>query len=116
MAAIFSSAPIPADMNEEIKNIIDTACMVFELSKEDLYCSKQSRPVSARAAVYHEIRKAGKVEKWNHYSLPFIGSLFGRDHSTVMYSLKKYQEWRECDPEFRELAERMENELKKVEV
>ena len=103
-------------MNEEIQNIIYTACRVFEVSKEDLYCSKQSRPVSARAAVYHEIRKAGKVEKWNHYSLPFIGSLFGRDHSTVISGLKRYMEWRKYDPEFRELAERMENELKKVEV
>ena len=103
-------------MNEEIKNIIDTACMVFELSKEDLYCSQRRHVASARAAVYYEIRKAGKVEKWNHYSLPFIGRLFGRDHSTVMGGLKKYQEWREYDPAFRELAERMENELKKVEV
>ena len=99
-------------MNEEIQNIIDAACRVFEVSKEDLYCSQRHHVASARAAVYHEIRKAGKVEKRNHYSIPLIGRLFGRDHSTVMYSLKKYQEWRECDPEFRELAERVEKKLK----
>ena len=116
MAAIFSGSPIPAAMNDEIRNIIDTACLVFDVSKNDLYCSQQGRPVSARAAVYHEIRKAGKADKWNHYSLPFIGRMFGRDHSTVIGGLKKYQEWREYDPAFRELAERMENELKKVEV
>ena len=103
-------------MNEEIQNIIDAACRVFEVSKEDLYCSQRRHVASARAAVYHEIRKAGKVEKRNHYSIPLIGRLFGRDHSTVISGLKRYMEWRKYDPEFRELAERMENELKKVEV
>lgn len=98
-------------MNDEIQNIIDTACRVFDIQKKDLYCSQQSLPVSARAAIYHEIRKAGKVEKWNLYSLPLIGRMFGRDHSTVIHGLKKYQEWRQYDPEFRELTEKLEREL-----
>lgn len=98
-------------MNEEIQNIIDAACRVFSVEKKDLFCSQAHYHASARSAVYHEIRKAGKVEKWNRYGLTMIARTFGRDHSTVTHGLKKYQEWRQYDSAFRELAEKLEREL-----
>lgn len=61
-------------------------------------CTKR-KTAWARQEAYAEIRA-----RRPHLSFPSIGVLFGRDHSTIIYGIRKFHERREtavCAPVFR---------------
>ena len=72
-----------ADM--PVRQIIATVADAFGYSAADLVGPDTRREiVRARYAAIHAVRQAKK-----HFSLPQLGSAFGRDHTTILYALRK---------------------------
>lgn len=63
--------------------ILDTACDTFEISREVLFRSLTKDVVAYRAATAYVIRF------FNETSYPVLGSVFGRDHTTIMNAVQK---------------------------
>ena len=75
-----SKVTTPAEINEAV-------CRYYQLSKEDINGSSRIKAIAmARQIAMYLCREMTDL------SLPKIGELFGRDHTTVMYACKKVSE------------------------
>jgi chromosomal replication initiator protein len=64
--------------------IIEAVCRYYQLTKSDIIGSSRVKAVAmARQIAMYLCREMTDL------SLPKIGELFGRDHTTVMYACKK---------------------------
>ncbi len=92
-------------MNANIDKIINTACALWDVSKEDLLSKKRNAPLPfARVMVAKNIRDTFGL------SFPMIGKIMGRNHSSIIYYLKMYDAEYKYNQEFRNFA----NAMKKV--
>ncbi len=67
--------------------IIEAVCRMYQLTKEDINGSSRVKAIAmARQIAMYLCREMTDL------SLPKIGELFGRDHTTVMYACKKVAE------------------------
>ena len=67
--------------------ILDIVCRYYQLTKEDINGSSRVKAIAmARQIAMYLCREMTDL------SLPKIGELFGRDHTTVMYACKKVSE------------------------
>lgn len=48
-----------------------------------------------------------KVAYMNGYSLKEIGRYINRDHTTILYSIKSYENYYQTEPEYKELADQI---------
>ena len=70
-----------------IKTIVDEVSRTTGISVEDIYSKKQTSDVSiARKMCFYIIREVTDM------SFKAIGEKFGKDHSTVMYNVEKFEE------------------------
>ena len=89
-------------MKEKASKIIDNACEVWGVSKDEVLkdCRKQ-RLVLARATIsytiYHTL----------HLSLSDTGRLLNRSHASIIHHLDVYENEYKYNKEFRELANRI---------
>ena len=75
-----SKVTTPAEINEAV-------CRYYQLTKEDMSGSSRVKAIAmARQIAMYLCREMTDL------SLPKIGELFGRDHTTVMYACKKVSE------------------------
>jgi hypothetical protein len=63
--------------------------------------SRKRDAVMARAAFYWLARKKTR------YSTSRIGLIVNRDHSTVLYSMKNFENWMNCDSNFKNKFEKL---------
>src|SRR5262245_2030627 len=83
----------------------------YGVSAAQLRSSKRAHDLThARAVGMYLMRTASGL------SLPIIGRLFARDHSSVLYSLRKIEARLENDPEFASRIEWMLDVVKQQEV
>lgn len=93
-ARFFTQAPKPAPVRQPYKprfdQIAKRMCRVFGVTMVDLRSPRRDRDtVCARQAIYYWARRQTPL------SLPQIARLIGgRDHTTVMYGIAKYQKRR----------------------
>ena len=81
------AAPCGAPPSPSVRQIISTAAADFGFELADLTGPDTRRDlVRARYAAIHAVRQAKP-----RFSLPQIGSAFGRDHTTVLYALRKME-------------------------
>jgi chromosomal replication initiator protein len=67
--------------------IMDAVCRYYQMTKEDINGSSRVKAIAmARQIAMYLCREMTDL------SLPKIGELFGRDHTTVMYACKKVSE------------------------
>ena len=91
-----------------VDNIIETCAKFYNVKKEDIYSQKRnSEIVFARQVCIYVIR-----ELFPTYSLPKLGSIFGRDHTTALYALKKIRNLMENDIGIKINIEGIINDLK----
>ena len=64
--------------------IIEYCAKLYNVKKEDIYSEKRNNEiVFARQVCIYIIREL------TDYSLSKIGAIFGKDHATILYALKK---------------------------
>jgi chromosomal replication initiation ATPase DnaA len=83
-------------------NIIKDVCGYFNVSVEDV--KKKTGDKKAKQTLWLLPRQVGMffiVKNYPDYSLEYIGSLFNRDHATVINALKKVQNFIDTEPRFR---------------
>ena len=69
---------------EEIKKVMHDVCEMYGIKREELVSPKRSPYlVRARAEAYNRLRNFGLTSV-------HIGKLFGREHSSVLHSYKKF--------------------------
>ena len=69
---------------ERIQRIENAIAEAANITVEDLYSRDRSRGVAdARHAVWYI------AHKHMHYSSPFIGKLYGRDHTTILNGVNR---------------------------
>lgn len=107
-------------MNANIDKIINKACMLWGVSKEDVLGKKRNVPFPfARAMIAKTIRDTYGL------SYPKIGKIMGKNHSSVIYYYKLYDTEYKYNQEFRNFAnamkemrtdfqEELEEELKEI--
>ena len=67
----------------EIDSVINKVCIMYEVSKKELFTKTRTRDIVRARNVIHNILN----EKYK-MSLSDIGRIFGQDHTTVLYSIK----------------------------
>lgn len=89
--------PIPIT----VEKILSEICKIYSVDSEDIKSKKRSANIaSARHTAIYVVREVTGM------SLEAIGDEFGgRDHSTVVYSLKEVKENMENDTRYREMIE-----------
>ena len=84
-------------------SIIDVVVSYFNTTRETLVGASQSKEdVFPRQVAMYLIQKITKI------STNKIGSIFARDHATVLYSIKKTKEREKKDPEFAQIIRDIE--------
>lgn len=88
---------INTDNLEEL--IIDTVCNTFEISRESLFADDRiTQNSNARFICYKLLKDLVRPR----ISLKAIGQKFsGRDHTTILHGLKKFQNYYDTEVEFR---------------
>lgn len=95
---IYEKAPIFVDLKQAISEVMGVS--FYEIASED----RKRNHVYARMIYAHFCRKQGA-------SLADLSAEMKRNHSTVIYYLKKYADECKFNPLFRELAEKVNNRL-----
>lgn len=74
-------------MNADVEKIIEATAKEYGVSATDILSSTRRRPIAdARMmAVYLVFRKCD-------YSLTMIGEIFGRNHATISYVVRKVED------------------------
>ena len=67
----------------EIDSVINKVCIMYEISKKELFTKTRTRDIVRARNIIHNILN----EKYK-MSLSDIGRIFGQDHTTVLYSIK----------------------------
>lgn len=86
--------------------VIRAVCVVMEIKEKDLI--SRSRPenlVWGRAIAYKILRTYGKM------TLPKIGKLFDRDHSTVINGLRAFDDLNKFNKDFKSLYRKVKKIL-----
>lgn len=90
-------------MKENINKIINRACALWGVSKEDVLGTKRNIPLPfARSMIVKTIRDTFG------FSYPKIGGIIGKNHSSAMYYYKMYDSEYKYNREFRNFAKAME--------
>lgn len=87
--------------------IIESCAKFYKVKKEDIYSEKRnSEIVFARQASIYIIKELTNL------SYPKIGSLFGKDHTTAIYAIKKLNQIMEKDISIKINIESLINDIK----
>ena len=99
--------------NVRMATIIAAVCRVFDVPEQHLVGPRRARQYARprQMAMYIAKRRCG------HLSLPAIAHLLGKkDHTTVMYGIKRAQELIETNPDFRADYYRVLDEIERTRV
>lgn len=89
--------------------IIDVCAKFYGVRKEDLYSEKRTNEIAfARQVAIYIIREV------TNYSLPKIGAIFGKDHTTALYAIKKITTAMEEDFSVKQNIENLLNDVKEM--
>jgi len=67
--------------------VIEAVATKYGFTVRDIMGRKRTAELStARFEAYHRVKQS------TGYSLPHIGRIFGRDHTTILSGLRKYEE------------------------
>jgi chromosomal replication initiator protein len=89
------------------KAILQYTCDAFGINETEIYArTRKPKIVEARFVCIYLIRKNIR------YSLNDIGEIFGLDHSTVLYAIRKAEIYQEVDEDFKRLLNEVSNKLK----
>ncbi len=88
---------LPQRKDVQPERVLDIVCRTYNLSRERLLSTERSRPVALpRQIVMYLLRKEANL------SLPQIGEILGgRDHTTVLYAIRKISDKLERDDRLR---------------
>jgi len=92
--------PLPPQ-TARIASIVESAALLFKVSRPEILGESRARKVvQARDAVAWVARLTAG------YSSPRIGrELGGRDHSTILTALKRAEQWRDGDGDYRQATD-----------
>lgn len=89
--------------------IIDVVSKFYNVKKEDLYSEKRTNDIAfARQVAIYIIREV------TNYSLPKIGAIFGKDHTTALYAIKKITTAMEEDFSIKQTIDNLLNDIKEM--
>lgn len=81
----------------DIDSIINLVCDVLNLERDDVMSNSRKRDlVEARTIAI------GLINTIHRITLKKLGSIFGKDHSTIIYTLKNFNELKEYDRQFKD--------------
>lgn len=87
--------------------IIEKCASFYGVKKEDIYSEKRTKDIAlARQVVMYILKDV------TDFSFPKIGSILGKDHATVLYSVKKITKDMEKDESLRFNVEGLVNDIK----
>ncbi|MBQ3022305.1 MAG: chromosomal replication initiator protein DnaA [Clostridia bacterium] len=87
--------------------IIEKCASFYNVKKEDIYSDKRTKDIAlARQVVMYILKDL------TDFSFPKIGSLLGKDHATVLYSVKKITKDMEKDESLKFNVEGLINDIK----
>ena len=89
------------------ENIIETCAKFYGVKKEDIYSDKRTKTIALARQVSMYI-----IKELTNYSYPKIGSVIGKDHSTIIYAIKTVTNMMENDEAFRFNVEGLINDIK----
>ena len=89
------------------ENIIETCSKFYGVKKEDIYSDKRTKTIALARQVSMYI-----IKELTNYSYPKIGSVIGKDHSTIIYAIKTVTNMMENDEAFRFNVEGLINDIK----
>jgi chromosomal replication initiation ATPase DnaA len=79
--------PVRGSCGAEARRLLAERAADFQVTVSDLVGDSRKRAVAwPRQAIMAELYETGR------YSLPAIGRLFNRDHSTVMHGVRRHAE------------------------
>ncbi|MAP96453.1 MAG: chromosomal replication initiator protein DnaA [Ponticaulis sp.] len=94
-----------------IDQVKRAACQVFEITKTDLESARRSRSVAYPRQIAMFL-----CRKLTTRSLPQIGRFFGnRDHTTVLYAVRKLEDLVKSDAALRDDIERVERAIEDIQ-
>ena len=109
LAQLAVSDTLSEDAPEEtsLQKIFGEVCRVYNVTEEDLKSKKRVMNVSqARKTAMYLVREIVEM------SLPEIGKVFNRDHSTVIYAINEVEKEKDKNSFFRATLEDMEKNIK----
>jgi len=89
------------------ENIIETCSKFYGVKKEDIYSDKRTKTIALARQVSMYI-----IKELTNYSYPKIGSVIGKDHSTIIYAIKTVTNMMEKDEAFKFNVEGLINDIK----
>ena len=90
-----------------IRHVIKVVCKVTGFSRQELISDRRAMDVSrARHLMFYCIK-----EFCQHKSLPQIGDAVEKDHTTVMYGIKRARERIAKEPYYADLYQRISNRM-----
>lgn len=89
------------------ENIIETCAKFYGIKKEDIYSDKRTKTIALARQVSMYI-----IKELTNYSYPKIGSVIGKDHSTIIYAIKTVTNMMENDEAFKFNVEGLINDIK----
>ena len=87
--------------------IIESCAKFYGVKKEDIYSEKRTKNIVLARQVSIYIMK-----EVTNYSFPKIGSIFGKDHATAIYAIKKVKELMDSDESAKFNIEGLINDIK----
>ena len=101
---ITADANLPCRRAHEIMRAV---CRAYYISGADLTGPRRARQYARpRQVCMYLIR-----ERCPHMSLPMIGRIMNRDHTTIMHGLERVQDLLETAPEFRKYMQRAVDQI-----
>lgn len=90
--------------------IIDYVCEQYKIKKESLFLDRRFREIVVpRQIVFYLLKK------YTFITLNEIGRMFrGKDHTTIMYGIRKVEDYKSCDEKFRAILSAIEYNIEKV--
>lgn len=96
----------PSEKKITPEYIVESCCKFYNVKKEDVYSEKRNKDIAfARQVCIYLIREITKL------SLPKIGALFGKDHTTALYAIKKLTGEMEKDISIKINIEGLKNDI-----
>lgn len=96
----------PSEKRITPEYIVESCCKFYNVKKEDVYSEKRNKDIAfARQVCIYLIREITNL------SLPKIGALFGKDHTTALYAIKKLTGEMEKDISIKINIEGLKNDI-----
>lgn len=100
---------VPSRVMTKPQRVMRLVSQHLQISPDDMCSIDRTAPVVlARSTAMYLLRKLSPQQ-----SLPWIGKIFGRDHTTVLHALESMQEKVVTDPEYAALVAMMLNQLQR---